>query len=629
MVQITRKAKDPNRLTKVEICAILNSLHICNVTAESSKKELVGIFKKNKKQIESKQSEVVKLLKEMETQKKKDAASSDKKRKTPAKSQKKQRTEPEPGAEPTLEAAQESVKKPVRGAAKRAQEGPHPKEKTEAANVLHIEEKTETVAISHSGAFKKAQGQVPKAVDLQAKTTKKDAMPRQINKNENTATKEINSRRKYTQLMELIKTPSRMLILGVAGAMLSMMAVYAFYVNRAGALEIAQSIKDYVTKKGEPKPEKGSFHEKIELAKQAAEKELQAKKEEAAKQAHMEAIQRKRAEQEAKAKAEKEARERAEQEAKAKAEQEAKAKAEQEAKVKAEQEARERAEKEAKAKAEQEAKEKAEKEAKAKAEQEAKAKAEQEAKAKAEKEAKAKAEQKAKEKAEQEARVKAEQEAKAKAEKEARERAEQEARVKAEKEAKAKAEQEAKAKAEQEARERAEKEAKAKAQQEARVKAEGEARERAEQEAKAKAEQEAKAEKALPSESDTRKSSKSILSIAHSVVGWAFRLLFKLVMLGLAALVALGVVIFMLHLIHLKKKKIAKYRDFLICRIHKKSKNALPLDTIKEVRKEFPVLSSLEWMVLCNRILLNQNIRITRVLRGVKEEDAWMWVDAN
>ncbi|EIJ89759.1 uncharacterized protein NEPG_00703 [Nematocida parisii ERTm1] len=106
--------------------------------------------------------------------------------------------------------------------------------------------------------------------------------------------------------------------------------------------------------------------------------------------------------------------------------------------------------------------------------------------------------------------------------------------------------------------------------------------------------------------------------------------MFKITIVGLIVLFIVGsIVITVLRIMHLMRAKVEKYRSYIVERIHKKSKNALPADTIKELREQHPALSNMEWRMLCNRVLLDSNIRISKVLRGYKEEDAWIWIGDN
>ncbi|EHY64213.1 hypothetical protein NERG_02741, partial [Nematocida ausubeli] len=133
MVKITRRAKDPNRLTKIELCAILNRLEISNITVQSTKKDIISVFKRNKKSIEQNQSKTIQILKELDIAKSKD--------KVPKKTEKRKRGDTS-GTPATKRGKKEVLEEPAQESKELGIEKAASVEKTDKESILSEESAT-------------------------------------------------------------------------------------------------------------------------------------------------------------------------------------------------------------------------------------------------------------------------------------------------------------------------------------------------------------------------------------------------------------------------------------------------------------------------------------------------------
>ncbi|KAI5166076.1 hypothetical protein NEIRO03_0739 [Nematocida sp. AWRm78] len=609
MVKMTRRAKDPNRLTKIELCAILNRLGVSRITVRSTKKEIIDEFKRNKKQIEAKQKEAIKILKELDSVKSKE--------KEKKKVEKRKSDEPNKGKrgkkdtdEPINAAAvpnNDSNDLNTPGINKQSQlSESEPTDLLEKKQIeqVSVQSKKKPVRVSHHGLLSKSKATVKeedpaKEVNVFSKRVEE----KQTNKQVNLATKaRLYIQNIYTRRMFLKGRYSKILIVGVTVGVIATMAAYTLSTQngQAGGTGVIESAKKYLVnkmhlKKQETDAVQAKLNE-IAMAKKKLDdtkKEIELKKKEAAEREAKQAAELK-AKQESERKA-KEAEElKAKQESERKAKQkEAEKKAKQEADLKAKQEDAER-------KAKQEAEKKAKQEA-----EELKSKQEYERKAKQEE-----AEKKAK---------KEQAEKKAKQEEAARKAKEEAAR-------KAKEEEEEKTKL-NDAEEIAKQEAEQKI-----VPSNNNINDKENQNTSDKAEISTDNKNSDFDHTNIEKKKKVFSNpLIHlkRAMGFLWNM-FKITIVGLIVLFIVGsIIITVLRIMHLMRAKVEKYRSYIVERIHKKSKNALPADTIKELREQHPALSNMEWRMLCNRVLLDSNIRISKVLRGYKEEDAWIWIGDN
>ncbi|OAG32569.1 hypothetical protein NEIG_01679 [Nematocida sp. ERTm5] len=591
MVKMTRRAKDPNRLTKIELCAILNRLGVSRITVRSTKKEIIDEFKRNKKQIEAKQKEAIKILKELDSVKSKE--------KEKKKVEKRKSDEPNKGKrgkkdtdEPINAAAvpnNDSNDLNTPGINKQSQlSESEPTDLLEKKQIeqVSVQSKKKPVRVSHHGLLSKSKATVKEEDPAkEVNVFYKRVEEKQTNKQVNLATKvRLYIQNIYTRRMFLKGRYSKILIVGVTVGVIATMAAYTLSTQngQAGGTGVIESAKKYLVnkmhlKKQETDAVQAKLNE-IAMAKKKLDdtkKEIELKKKEAA-------------------------------------EREAKQAAELKAKQESERKAKEAEELKAKQESERKAKEA---EAEKKAKQEADLKAKQED---AERKAKQEAEKKAKQEAE-ELKAKQEYERKAKQEEAARKAKEEAAR-------KAKEEEEEKTKL-NEAEEIAKQEAEQKI-----VPSNNNINDKENQNTSDKAEISTDNKNSDFDHTNIEKKKKVFSNpLIHlkRAMGFLWNM-FKITIVGLIVLFIVGsIIITVLRIMHLMRAKVEKYRSYIVERIHKKSKNALPADTIKELREQHPALSNMEWRMLCNRVLLDSNIRISKVLRGYKEEDAWIWIGDN
>ncbi|KAI5128513.1 hypothetical protein NEPAR04_1282 [Nematocida parisii] len=608
MVKMTRRAKDPNRLTKIELCAILNKLGVSRITVRSTKKEIIDEFKRNKKQIEARQKEAIMILKELDSVKSKD--------KEKKKVEKRKSEEPNKGKR-----GKKGTDKPINAAAipnndsndlntpginkqnQLSESGLTDLLEKKQIEQVSAQSKKKPVRVSHHGLLSKSKATVKeedpaKEVNVFSKRVEE----KQTNKQVNLATKaRLYIQNIYTRRMFLKGRYSKILIVGVTVGVIATMAAYTLSTQKghAGGTGVIESAKKYLVNKMHLRKQEADAVQaklnEIAMAKKKLEdtkKEIELKKKEAA---------------------EREAKQAAELKAKQESERRAKEAAELKAKQESERQAKEAAELKAKQESERQAKEAAA-EKKAKEEADLKAKRED-----AERKAKQEAEKKAKQ---EEAEKKAKQE-------EASRKAKEEADLKAKREEaarKAKEEEEKKTKL-NEVEEVAKQEVEQKL-----VPTNNNINDKENQNRSDKADISTDNKNSDLDHTNIEKKKKVFSNpLIHlkRAMGFLWNM-FKITIVGLIVLFIVGsIVITVLRIMHLMRAKVEKYRSYIVERIHKKSKNALPADTIKELREQHPALSNMEWRMLCNRVLLDSNIRISKVLRGYKEEDAWIWIGDN
>ncbi|KAI5139884.1 hypothetical protein NEAUS04_2649, partial [Nematocida ausubeli] len=382
MVKITRRAKDPNRLTKIELCAILNRLEISNITVQSTKKDIISVFKRNKKSIEQNQAKTIQILKELDIAKSKDKVPKKiEKRKrgdtsdTPATKRGKKEVLKEPAQEPKelgIEKAA-SVEKTGKESILSEESAAVPAEmlkpkKTEKPRSQEIKKVASTAL---QGVLSKSMKKNKEAAAQPIEAAKKKVERKQTNKEVDLATRvNIYIQKMYTKCMVFANGYGRLIVIGATIGIVAVLATYTLSIDQdKKAPGVVESVKNYVMNKVHDRNQKSPAikHKTEEIAK--VKKELEKVQRDIELKRQQEAIQ--KAKDEADRKAKDEAAQKAKEEAALKAKEEADRKAKEEAAQKAKVEADRKAKEEAELKAKEEAAQKAKEEADRKAKEEA------------------------------------------------------------------------------------------------------------------------------------------------------------------------------------------------------------------------------------------------------------------
>ncbi|EIJ94040.1 uncharacterized protein NEPG_00705 [Nematocida parisii ERTm1] len=258
MVKMTRRAKDPNRLTKIELCAILNKLGVSRITVRSTKKEIIDEFKRNKKQIEARQKEAIMILKELDSVKSKD--------KEKKKVEKRKSEEPNKGKR-----GKKGTDKPINAAAipnndsndlntpginkqnQLSESGLTDLLEKKQIEQVSAQSKKKPVRVSHHGLLSKSKATVKeedpaKEVNVFSKRVEE----KQTNKQVNLATKaRLYIQNIYTRRMFLKGRYSKILIVGVTVGVIATMAAYTLSTQKghAGGTGVIESAKKYLVNK--------------------------------------------------------------------------------------------------------------------------------------------------------------------------------------------------------------------------------------------------------------------------------------------------------------------------------------------------------------------------------------------
>ncbi|KAI5191332.1 hypothetical protein NEMIN01_1491, partial [Nematocida minor] len=284
MVQLTRRAKDPNRLTKIELCAILNKMEISKATVRSSKKELVGEFKRNKKQLEKRQSEVISILKEI------DAA---KKQSKPAKEKEKRKDSGEQTRKKAKDAVQSEVSQPqetkkTRKAAVAASQDVEAQQNNKlkkAGETEKIKESTNDQGMTQEKkSVRVSHGKVPRKTQVRnngSEVSQKDSEPQQTNNvSEQIDEKQENKQQIHTKEMEeVLRKYNKIIILGLTIGVLAVMMMHTLSSTnvQGGNVGVYSKIQSYLKQQVDSVAKKGI----------PSTKELLRKKEEEAHKAEM------------------------------------------------------------------------------------------------------------------------------------------------------------------------------------------------------------------------------------------------------------------------------------------------------------------------------------------------------